>query len=136
MQFPLGVSRSFPTSSLTSNWSTGNTLILNRARENRFLGFLYRGTQHIIVAMPMNLIFVYIVLRFFRSKQTLNMFTFGIFGIGEGKERPAARDLSMYDNPAIIPFAWNFFINMLLIILYANIDVSGLGLSKNHVDQF
>ena len=72
----------------------------------------------------MNLIFVYIVIRFFRSKQTWNLATFGIFGIGEGKERPAARDLSIYENPALIPFAWNFFINMLLIILYANIDVS------------
>jgi len=130
MQCPLGVSRSFPTSSPTSSWSTGNTLILNSARENRFLGFLYRGAQHIIVAMPMNLIFVYIVLRFFRSKQTWNLATFGIFGIGEGKERPAGKDLSIYENPALIPFAWNFFINMLLIILYANIDVSRLGETK------
>jgi hypothetical protein len=124
MQCRLGVSRSFPTSSPTSSWYTGKTFIINRARENRFLGFLYRGAQHIIVAMPMNLIFVYIVIRFFRSKQTWNLATFGIFGIGEGKERPAARDLSIYENPALIPFAWNFFINMLLIILYANIDVS------------
>jgi hypothetical protein len=86
--------------------------------------------------MPMNLIFAYIVIRFFRSKQAWNLATFGIFGIGEGKEKPSARDLSIYENPALIPFAWNFFINMLLIILYANIDVSGLGVTDNHVDQF
>lgn len=77
--------------------------------------------------MPMNLIFLYIVIRFIRSKQAWNLATFGVFGIGEDKARPAAtQDLSIYENPALIPFAWNFFINMLLIILYANIDVSAL----------
>jgi len=77
------------------------------------------------VAMPMNIIFVYILVRFFRA-QGKNLATFGVFGIGENHERPRNKHVSIYENPVLIPFAWNFFINMALIILYANIDVNSV----------
>lgn len=83
--------------------------------------------------MPMNIIFLYILTRFFRA-QSWNLATFGIFGIREGKQK---NHMSIYENPALIPFAWNFFINMLLIILFANIDVSLPILSESvTIDQF
>lgn len=124
MQFLTGVSRKFLTFSATFNMFTGNILIsIILYRENRFLGFLYRGIDNFLVSIPMNLIFFYILARFIRA-QSWNLLSFGIFGINEGKKRSNSAKISIYENPALIPFAWNFFVNMLLIILFANIDVN------------
>ena len=68
----------------------------------------------------MILISGYITVKFLKA-QTLNILTFGVFGIGEDKA-----DNDLFKNPALVPFFWNFLANMLLIILYANIDVSCL----------
>jgi hypothetical protein len=122
MQFQTGVSRNFQTYSVSSNMSTGTFFTFKLYRENRFLGFLYRGLDHILIAMPMNILFLYILFRFLRA-QKWNLLTFGIFGLGESNAQAVRPKASIYDNPALIPFAWNFIINMLLIILFANIDV-------------
>jgi hypothetical protein len=43
---------------------------------------------------------------------------------------------SLFQNPALVPFVWNFIVNMFLIILFANIDVRN-NLSINFVpDHF
>ena len=105
---------------------------LNCFRDNRFLGFLYRGIQPFLVSLPMNIVFFYIFGRFFRA-QRWNLATFGVFGIGEKiivERKKKSKFTTIYDNPVLIPFAWNFFINMLLIIFYANIDVR-LNVYKN-----
>ena len=70
----------------------------------------------------MNIIVFYIIGRFFKA-QSWNMLTFGIFGINETTEK-ASKQADIYSNPAVIAIAWNFIVNMMLIILYANIDVS------------
>jgi hypothetical protein len=54
-----------------------------------------------------------------------NYLTFGILSIRERevtKER--IENEPIYVNPALVPFVWSFLVNMLLIILFANIDVS------------
>ena len=84
MQFQIGVSRKFQISSATFNMFTGNFDILILYRENRFLGFLYRGIDNFIVALPMNLIFFYVFSRFIRA-QSWNILTFGVFNIKEGR---------------------------------------------------
>ena len=60
----------------------------------------------------------------------MNILTFGVFGIGEDK---AERDDPLYDNPALVPLFWNFFANMLLVILFANIDIISRVASTNVV---
>ena len=52
------------------------------------------------------------------KRQGLNFITFGLLRIGEGKN-----ESSIFTSPAIIPFAWNFILNMLLVLLLANIEV-------------
>ena len=52
------------------------------------------------------------------KRQGLNFLTFGLLRNGEGKN-----DSSIFASPAIIPFAWNFILNMLLVLLLANIEV-------------
>lgn len=79
-----------------------------------------------LVSMPMNIIFFYIFHRFYKA-QKWNLMTFGLFGIGEKsivERKRKSKFITIYDNPVLIPFAWNFIINMLLIIFFANIDVS------------
>jgi hypothetical protein len=93
--------------------------LLTCYRDNRLFGFLYRSPDHILVATPMILFFLYITVRFLRSSQRLNLLTFGIFSL---KEKDT-QDLSLYENPVLVPFAWNFILNMLLVIFFANIDV-------------
>ncbi len=72
----------------------------------------------------MNIAFFYSLTRLFQSIGK-NLITFGLFGLGEGKlSRKQIEELPFYNNPAIIPFAWNFIINQTLIIVFANIEVS------------
>lgn len=69
-------------SSSTSSESTGKEINDESPyifRDNRFLGFLYRSPDHILVALPMVLFFAYIAGRFVRS-QPLATLTFGILG--------------------------------------------------------
>lgn len=93
-------------------------------RDNRILGFLHRSPDHVLIASPMIIFTCYVVYKFF-SANFFNYLTFGIFSIKEGnitKER--VENECIYVNPALVPFVWNFISNMLLIILFANIDVS------------
>lgn len=50
--------------------------------DNRLFGFLYRTPDHILVALPMIIITGFITLEFLKA-QTLNILTFGVFGISQ-----------------------------------------------------
>lgn len=66
---------------------------------------------------------LYIIYNFVRQNPW-NYLTFGVFSIKEKnitKER--IQNETIYINPALVPFVWNFLVNMLLVILFANIDV-------------
>lgn len=99
------------------------THVYSLYRDNRIFGFLHRSPDHILVASPIIIFTGYIIYKFF-SANIFNYLTFGIFSIKEAnmtKER--IENESIYGNPALVPFVWNFIVNMLLIILFANIDV-------------
>ena len=97
--------------------------------DNRLFGFLYRSPDHIIVALPMIIFTVYITGKFLMA-QPLNILTFGVFGINEER---SDKDGPLFENPVLVPFFWNFLANMLLVILFANIDIISRVASTNVV---
>ena len=69
----------------------------------------------------MNIFFFYVIYRFIKE-QSWNFLTFGIFGINEKTSNQDTIDT--FKNPALISFAWHFIVTLLLIILFANIEVT------------
>jgi len=81
----------------------------------------------------MNILVVYIIVQLFRA-QGWNLATFGLFGIGESKlTKKDIEVLPFYQNPALIPFFWNFILNQVLVIVYANVEINSRVASTNPV---
>ena len=136
MPFHHGVKANFPISLPTFNMSIGKSLSRYKYfiyRDNRPFGFLYRKISNLHISWAMNIIVVYILVKFFKGLGW-NLATFGLFGLGESKvTKKYIKEESFYKNPALVPFAWNFIINQTLIIVYANIEINSRVASTNPV---
>ena len=91
--------------------------------ENRFLGFLYRGPENFLVAIPTNVLYITMTYRVAKSHSKA-FFSLGIFGSKseENEERVEKKDVLR--SAESIPHIWYMAIQLTLVLLYANADIN------------
>lgn len=83
-------------------------------------GFLYRPTNHIFTALPMNFVFFYICYRVI-SEQPRGFLT---FGLGGDKIPEGIKKASIFSQKEILPHAYYMMFQLGLVIYAANIDIN------------
>ena len=73
--------------------------------ENRFLGFLYRGPENFLVAIPTNVLYLTMTYRV-ASSHTSAFFTLGIFGKKTENKEDLAEKKDVLTSEASIPHIW------------------------------
>ena len=95
--------------------------------DNMFMGILFRKWDHLLVSLPMFIIFFGLMYKI-AQKQGKNFLTLGLYGYQEevfcGSLVTKQPKESIFSRPEVIPHAWFFAVNMLLTLLFANADIN------------
>ena len=99
------------------------TYIQLRYWDNQFLGFLYRKFDHFLTAIPMNIIYLVATYRVVKSNPKA-FFSLGILnssshdGVKQGDSKQVLGSIES------IPHTWYMFLQLTLVLLFANADIN------------